>query len=68
MIALFAVVALTAGVFVTAIVAVVGVAIYFCRRLLHPAPKRPAVTVAEPRATPGAASGDVIDVTATEVR
>ncbi len=62
-------VALTAGLVVTAVVAAIGLVIYFVRRLLLPAaPKRPAPPTARSAGPPTDRGGDVIDVTATEVR
>jgi len=67
--AIFAIVAVTAGLFVAAVVAVAGFAIYLATRLFG---SRRTGTVAEGvfRSSPHsqtAASGDAIDVTATEV-
>ncbi len=68
MIALIAVLALTAGVVVTAVVAVVGAAVFFGRRLLRPAPKQPSMTAPPTPSARSAGGGEIIDVTATEVR
>ena len=67
--AIFAIVAVTAGLFVAAVVAVAGFAIYLATRLFG---SRRTGTVAEGvfRSSPHsqtAGSGDAIDVTATEV-
>jgi hypothetical protein len=67
LLALFAAVALTAGLVVTAIVAVAGAAIYLAARLFRigPAKRRTIPPAVGPKA---AKDGDVIDVTATEIR
>ncbi len=68
LLALLVVIALTAGLVVTVVVAVIGAAIYFGRRLLSPAPKRPTMTTGSDTRPAPAANGEVIDVTATEIR
>lgn len=70
LIAALVVFALTAGIVVTAVVAAIGLVIFFVRRVLLPStPKRPAPPIAHAAGAPAhRGGGDVIDVTATEVR
>lgn len=70
LLALFAVVALTAGMVAAAVVAVGGAVIYLASRMLRigPVKRRAMSPTPETKVSVPAKDGDVIDVTATEVR